>query len=83
MMKTSTLSAQTPKSGSLFTTLKIIWRYSIRNLVGNNELQVWQKTDCYGKSYWRTYDLASGRSTVLGSQAEMRMWIEQRYYQSN
>lgn len=82
-MKTSSLSAQTPKSRFLFTTLKAIWRYSIRSLVGNNELQVLQKTDRYGMSYWRTYDPASGRSTVLGSQAEMRMWIEQRYYQSN
>jgi len=46
-----------------------------------NELQVWQTRDRFGNTSWHAYDPATGSSTCLNSEAEMRMWIEERYYQ--
>ncbi len=83
-MKTSSLPAQTPKASfSLIAIAKTIWQHFIYVVSSHNELQVWQKTDRYGNTYWQAYDPVTGRSTSLGSEDEMRIWIEQRYYQSN
>jgi len=82
-MKTSSLAAKSSKASFLlFAICKTIWQYFIRTITSNNEVQVWQKTDRYGNTYWQAYDPKTGKSTSLGSEAEMRIWIEQRYYQS-
>lgn len=46
-----------------------------------SELQVWQTRDRSGHSWWNGYDPSTGKSIRLDSEAEMRMWIEERYYQ--
>lgn len=45
------------------------------------ELRVWQTRDRRGQISWNAYDPKSGQSVRLASEAEMKMWIEQRYYQ--
>lgn len=67
---------------TLFPTLKAIWQRLIRTITSSKELQVWKTTDRHGHTYWHAYDPTTERSISLGSEAEMRMWIEQRYYQS-
>ncbi len=67
---------------TLFTILKAIWQRLIRAITDSKELQVWKKTDRHGHTYWHAYDPTTQRSISLGSEAEMRSWIEQRYYQS-
>lgn len=67
------------KSG-IFTQLKSAWQQLIHYLTTTNELQVWQSCDRHGKTWWNAYDPTTGRSTKLGSEAEMRVWIERRYY---
>ncbi|BAY31561.1 hypothetical protein NIES2107_34220 [Nostoc carneum NIES-2107] len=44
-----------------------------------NELQVVQKSDRQGNTYWRAYDPATGKSFSSGSEADVSMWIEQLY----
>ena len=46
----------------------------------SDEPQVWSKTDRYGNTSWYAYDPVSGYSVSRGSEAEMREWLEQRYY---
>jgi hypothetical protein len=46
-----------------------------------SELQVWQSSDRSGHTWWNGYDPSTGKSISLDSEAEMRMWIEERYYQ--
>lgn len=73
----------TPKPSlfSLASVVKAIWQRLLRILTISNELQVVKKKDRNGNTYWQAYDPATGKSTSLGSEAEMRVWIEQRYYQ--
>lgn len=82
MMKRFRLSSQpATTSFSLFNKTKAIGQRFVGILTCNYELQVWQKTDRYGNNYWQAKDPKTGKSTSLGSEAEMRIWIEQRYYQ--
>lgn len=50
-------------------------------LVAGDELRIWQTTDRFGNTLWNAYDPVRGRSASLDSEAEMRSWIEERYYQ--
>jgi hypothetical protein len=49
--------------------------------VGNHEVQIWQVSDRAGNLYWRVYDPVTGASTSFNSASEVRIWLEQRYYQ--
>jgi hypothetical protein len=48
-------------------------------LDNNKEIQVWQKSDSHGNIYWKAYDPVTGKSFSSGSEADISMWIEQRY----
>lgn len=81
-MKIFHLSSQfATTSFSLLNRIKAIKQRFVRALTCNSELQVWQKTDRYGNNYWQARDPKTDKSTSLSSEAEMRIWIEQRYYQ--
>ncbi|MFB2833170.1 hypothetical protein [Floridanema evergladense] len=45
-----------------------------------SELKVWQTSDRKGHTWWNAYDPTTGNSISLDSEAEMRMWIEERYH---
>ncbi|MGL4618325.1 hypothetical protein [Chroococcidiopsis sp.] len=49
-------------------------------LFQSNELQVKQRRDRQGNTWWQAFDPTTNQSTSFGSEAEMRSWIEQRYY---
>lgn len=68
------------KTSSVVLTLKRVCQGLIKFLLNGSELRVWQISDGYGQTSWRTYDPATGHSTYLGSESEVRSWIEQRYY---
>jgi len=53
----------------------------IQSIAGNHEVQVWQMSDRAGTSYWRVYDPSTRTSTSFSSANEVRIWLEQRYYQ--
>lgn len=71
---------QTKKADSL-APLKRVWQRFINYLNTQNELQVWQSSDRDGHTWWNAYDPITGRTTKRNSEAEMRAWIEERYYQ--
>jgi hypothetical protein len=69
------------KRTDVFVRIKSIWQRVINYLNAKNELQVWQSSDRHGQTWWNAYDPITGRTTKRDSEAEMRTWIEQRYYQ--
>lgn len=69
------------KKPSFSSILKNIWQQFLGAMARGNEPRVWQRRDRTGKTWWHGYDPVSGRSTCLASEAEMRMWLEERYYQ--
>lgn len=58
-----------------------IWQSILTVAFTKNELQVWQKSHPDGNTEWHAYDPTTGRSICVASDAEMRIWIEQQYYQ--
>jgi hypothetical protein len=52
----------------------------VQRLMTDAEPQVWQTTDANGKRWWNAHDPATGRSLYNVPEAEMRAWLEQRYY---
>ncbi len=46
----------------------------------NNEPRIWITADRDGKLYWHAYDPVSDTRVCLDSEAELRIWLEQRYY---
>jgi len=84
MTKTSALPTQkTKRSLSIVENFKAIIEKLIRALTRGHELQVWCKKDRNGNVYWQAFDPKNRKSTCLSSEAEMRIWIEQRYYHSD
>jgi hypothetical protein len=59
--------------------LKQIWQMLYQCLSTGSELRVWQATT-HHRHCWRAYDPLTGDSACFSSEAEMRLWIEQRYY---
>lgn len=52
----------------------------IQYLTSGSEVQVWTKTDRYSNMTWHAYDPVSDRRVIWESEAEMRKWVEERYY---
>lgn len=59
---------------------KILTNIGHSLLVPKNELQVEQKRDRHGNSFWQVYDPTNKKSYTFGSDREVRSWIEKRYY---
>ncbi|MDM9382533.1 hypothetical protein QUB80_17675 [Chlorogloeopsis sp. ULAP01] len=57
------------------------WQAIANWIASGSELQVWQESDRYGHPFcWHAYDPVTGSHACFGSEEEIRMWIEQRYY---
>ena len=44
------------------------------------EIEVFQKCDRQGNNYWLAFNPINRSYNYFGSEAEVRMWIEQSYY---
>ena len=51
-------------------------------VVDRNEPDVRQKQDRYGNLYWQVYDYKNNKFLTFGSDKEVRIWLEQRYYRT-
>jgi hypothetical protein len=49
-------------------------------VVQTSEPKVSEKRDRQGRLYYQVYDPVSNSSATFGSEAEIRAWLEQRYY---
>ena len=69
------------KQSKLLLILNSVWKYIVTVLTKEQELQIWQTSDRSGKTWWHGYDPVTGSSVCKDSEAEMRIWLEKRYYQ--
>jgi hypothetical protein len=46
-----------------------------------NELKVWQSCDRFGQTWWHAYDPLTERYVCRDSEADILIWLEERYYQ--
>lgn len=67
---------------SRLSQLKNIWQYLITVLAPGKEPRIWQK-DRFGQTWWYAYDPVTERSVCRDSEDGIRIWLEERYYQSN
>ncbi len=56
------------------------WQHLVTVFHRRPELHIWQSLDRFGNTWWHACDPATGKSTQLASEVEMRLWVEQRYY---
>ncbi|MFQ4145060.1 hypothetical protein [Chlorogloeopsis sp. ULAP02] len=63
----------------LWKIVGIFWQKIVKLLQENQELQVYQKDDRNGNTYWQVYDPLTGKSFTSGSESDIRAWIEQLY----
>lgn len=68
-------------SAYLAFALKQFGERLVRFVSGSHEVQVWQGRDRRGNTYWRVYDPVTKASDSFSSVNEVRIWLEQRYYQ--
>jgi hypothetical protein len=51
----------------------------MQRLVADAEPHVWYTRDAEGNLWWHAHDSVTGRSLYDASEAEMRIWLEQRH----
>ncbi len=69
------------KKAKPLSVVNTIWQHLIAILTKQPELQVQQRSDRFGNTWWEAYDPVTGRSASFGSETDMLAWIEARYYQ--
>ncbi|MBD2101416.1 hypothetical protein [Leptolyngbya sp. FACHB-261] len=74
---------QPRRSWSLLSILKSVCQRLLNSLVDQDELKVWEDSDRDGNACWYVYDRRSERHLSFASEAEVRTWIEQRYYSNS
>jgi hypothetical protein len=69
------------KRFNILLPLPRIWQSLMNWIESSSELQVWQESDRHGCTCcWHAYDPMTGNHACFGSEEEIRIWIEQRYY---
>ncbi|HEY9728441.1 MAG TPA: hypothetical protein V6D50_18490 [Chroococcales cyanobacterium] len=67
------------KIRNLSSVLNQFWQHLVKSIVQGQEPRIWQHTDRTGKIWWHGYDPHTERSICVDSEAEMRIWLEERY----
>lgn len=66
---------------SIFSAMNQVWQFLLSAAAGENKLRIWQTSDNDGNTWWHVCDRATGRSTCVATDDEMRAWIDRHYYQ--
>lgn len=62
--------------------LEDIWQPIARLLNATTEPDVWKTYDEKGNPIWHAYDPLTGKDSEWICEDDLRVWLEQRYYQS-
>jgi hypothetical protein len=68
------------KIRNLSSVFHQFWQYLVTSIVQGQEPRIWQHTDRSGQIWWHGYDPLTERSICVDCEAEMRIWLEERYY---
>lgn len=72
--------SQQTRQPSLKSRFQQLWLWLRSSLLSSDEPRVWPTHDRSGQVWWHGYDPATGRSVNYVTEAEIRVWIEQRHY---
>lgn len=61
--------------------LETVGQWLSNTLISSSEPRVWQTRDRAGQATWHVYDPTTGHHEDFGSETEVRIWLERRYYQ--
>ncbi len=62
--------------------LNDVWQHVLTHFYVSSEPRIWQTEDSLGRTAWSAYDPTTKRSIEQVSAPELRIWLEERYYQS-
>lgn len=68
---------------SLRAKLNDLWQGVIEFLETSSELYITQIQDAKGQTQWKAFDPTTGQSAQFDSEEDVRVWVEERYYQRN
>jgi hypothetical protein len=74
-------SAQQYQRVSIFSAINKIFQSWLAAASSENEVRIWQTCDRYGNTWWHGCDRATGCSTCVATDDEMRAWLDRRYCQ--
>ena len=74
-------ASEKQKGLSVFWVMNQIWQFFLVAAADPDELRIWQTSDNEGNTWWHGCDRATGRSTCVATDDEMRAWIDRRYCQ--
>ena len=62
-------------------TLKQLWNSILDALTRSSEPKIYQKRGYNGNLYFEVYDPIAHQTSTFNSEQEVRIWLDQRYYQ--
>lgn len=66
---------------TVFSAINQIGQFFLSLADGEDDLRIWQTSDRDGNTWWHGCDRATGRSTCVATEDEMRAWLDRRYCQ--
>jgi hypothetical protein len=66
---------------AVFWAINQIGQFFLSVVAGEDDLRIWQTSDRDGNTWWHGCDRATGRSTCVATDDEMRAWVDRRYCQ--
>jgi hypothetical protein len=64
----------------IHSALLTLWRNCVSILSHSPSIKVWQKYDRQGRPYcWYIYDPYRQRTICMGSETEVRIWLDKQY----
>jgi len=73
-------TAKSPRN-SYLNMVGRVWQFVSHLIFNPDEPTVWHKVDRQGRIIsWHVYDPSTGHSICFGSEMEVRLWLEHRYY---
>ncbi|MGC1310594.1 MAG: hypothetical protein WA885_25470 [Phormidesmis sp.] len=79
----SQLKSQRGLQKDLSSGLNQLWRACLTALTASDSPRVWQTKGATGQPLWNAYNPQSGRTIHNVPEADLRVWLEERYYQAN
>lgn len=58
-----------------------LWNAALEIFVRSPEPKIHQKYDRHGNLYFQVYDPIAQQSSTFSTEQEVRIWLDQRYYQ--
>lgn len=66
--------------GNVRARLAMLWSAGVRALFEEPELQIWRTSEGNGQTIWHARDPRTGQTIRRSSEAEIAVWLEERYH---